>query len=351
MRWLASAAALQLLCLVDLATAIPDYDQQLQSKRLTGRQEALLLFKRQSSTCPNGYFQCPIEFGGGCCANGRICATSSCPAGISPMQPMPNPSASNAPAPPATSAQQPTQQPTQAPPTTQQPTTAPPETTAQPTTQAPPPSSTDAPASTQPPAPSSSAASSGTNTLPPSGTATDAAEAAASTSADPAAAGTLYAPRGISSGAIVGIVFAGITGAVIVGLVLWRAIIGIKSPKKGKRPMMARAGGSGGGGGGGGVFGALKNPFAKKQPPVAAAQSMMQHHHDQAPMSHTAAAMGFGPHNGGGEGVPPYMQDRSSLDEHDTSYNSNRGLQGGDLGYRSVESFDRDDANQGLFHR
>ncbi|KAF3901393.1 hypothetical protein AA313_de0203894 [Arthrobotrys entomopaga] len=340
MRWLASAAAaaLQLLCLVDLATAIPNYDP-LQSKRLTGRQEALLLFKRQSSTCPTGYFQCPIEFGGGCCANGRICATINCPAGNPPMQPMPNPSAS---------AQQ---QPTQAPPTTTtqpQPTTAPP---SQPTTTEapPPPSSTDADAatSTQPSAPSSSDASD-TDTSSPTGTATDVADAAATTT-DPAAAGTLYAPNGISSGAIVGIVFAGITGAVIVGLVLWRAIIGIKNPKKGKRPMASR----GAGGGAGGFLGGLKNPFAKKQaPPTGAAQSMMQHHqHDQAPMSQTAAAMGFGPHNGGGEGVPPYMQDRSSLDDHDTSYNNNRGFQGGDLGYRSVESFDRDDANQGLFHR
>ncbi|EPS42880.1 hypothetical protein H072_3128 [Dactylellina haptotyla CBS 200.50] len=353
MHWLSSAAAVQLLCLLDIAAAISDYGFGT-SKKLTGRQEALLVFKRQTS-CQDGYFLCPVEFGGGCCANGRRCATRDCPV-MQPGSPDPN-AVTGAP----TSVAQPTTQP---------PTSAPPQTTAQPdtTSQEPPSSTNPAETTAQTTAPSSTEA---TDTASQSGTATNAADGASSSTAAASADGTQYTPMGISSGAIVGIVFAAITGVVIVGLVLWRAIIGIRNPKKkGKKraapgpPQLGGGGGNGGGavgaagagsrglfGGNRRLFGALSNPFAKKPTGPTAQPMMMAHgHSDEQPMSQTAAAMGFGPQSGGNQGVPPYMQDRSSLEEQDTSYNNGRGFQGGDLGsYRSVESFDRDDANQGLF--
>ncbi|KAF3910192.1 hypothetical protein ABW21_db0201439 [Orbilia brochopaga] len=365
MRWLSSVAAVQLLYLLDVATAIPDYDMMGFTKKLSGRHEALLLFKRQSTSCSTGYYQCPPEFGGGCCANGRMCATRDCPAAA--------PGASQAPLPPPANTRPPATRPATSappPPTTAPATTAAPETTESPeTTEAPdstsnaPESTTDAPESTTaaPTSAPSSAPPSSTDSSSQAGSATNAADASASTTVSAADAGTLYAPPGISSGAIVGIVFAAITGAVIVGLVLWRAIIGVKNPRrKGKRPMgpgsrdVVGAAGAGSGGffsGNSRLFGVFGG---KKKSGTGAAEAMMTRSvgEDQAPMSQTPQAMGFGPHSAEGGGVPPYMQDRSSLDQQDTSYNSRGGaFAGGDLGYQSVESFDRQDSTQGLFPR
>ena len=49
----------------------------LDSEKLNRRHEALLLFKRQDAFCLPGYYQCPVEFGGGCCAQGRVSRTTS----------------------------------------------------------------------------------------------------------------------------------------------------------------------------------------------------------------------------------------------------------------------------------
>ncbi|KAJ6259526.1 hypothetical protein Dda_5163 [Drechslerella dactyloides] len=355
MRWLSSVAALQLLCLLDVATAIQDYDMMGVSKKLSGRHEALLLFKRQASSCGDGFFQCPIEFGGGCCANGRTCATRDCPA-AAPGRPPPPPPANTNPPPtrPATSAAPP---PTSAPASTNAPATsqAPSSSDAPETTSGAPDSSTAAPTDTS--APSSSPPPTGTATE--SSTVTNAADAAGTTTSSAAADGTLYTPMGISSGAIVGIVFAAITGAVIVGLVLWRAIIGIRHPKrKGKRPMAPGGGviGAAGAGtrgffsGGRRIFGGFGGGKKSGTGPSEAMMSRSIGEDQMAPMSQTPAAMGFGPQSGDG-GVPPYMQDRSSLEEQDTAYSRGGAFQGGDLGYQSVESFDRQDSTQGLFPR
>ncbi|KAK6511828.1 hypothetical protein TWF481_000734 [Arthrobotrys musiformis] len=375
MRWLSSAAAVQLLCLLDIAIAIPDYGFGVDN-RLEPRREALLLYKRQDNPfCREGYFQCPPEFGGGCCADGRKCATRDCPAIRPGQEDIPN--AFTDTRPPQTFTNPPptplTARPSSTSETAEEVTsTEAPETTTAARTTAPPTTSdteteTEAPTTTGGPS-TAEAESTGTNTESQSGTATNAADAAETTTSSPAADGTLYTPMGISSGAIVGIVFAGITGAVIVGLVLWRAIIGIRHPrKKGKRPPppMAMAAGGAAAAGSGGVFGgnrrifgAFKSPFGGKKSGPGASEAMMARSadadaddEDNAPMSQSAAAMGFGPQPAGSEGAPPYAQDRSSLEDQDTSYNR-AAYGGGDLGYRGVSSYDRqDDDTQGLFPR
>ncbi|RVD83083.1 uncharacterized protein DFL_007485 [Arthrobotrys flagrans] len=376
MRWLSSAAAVQLLYLLEIATAVPDYGFGV-GNGLEPRREALLLYKRQDNPfCREGYFQCPPEFGGGCCANGRKCATRDCPAirpgeedipnvftDTRPPETFTNPPPSQVTAALATSTSEPPETTggtsTEAPETT----TEPPETTTAARTTSPATTDTDteAPTTTGP-------SSTGTNTGSQSGTATNAADAAATTTSSPANDGTLYTPMGISSGAIVGIVFAGITGAVIVGLVLWRAIIGIRHPrKKGKgsgpaAPDITGAAGAGAARGGAGgifggnrrIFGAFKNPFGGKKNGSGASEAMIPRSaddEDNTPMSQSAAAMGFGPQPVGSEGAPPYVQDRSSLEEQDTSYNR-AAYTGGDLGYRGVSTYDRqDDDTQGLFPR
>ncbi|KAK6529296.1 hypothetical protein TWF281_008473 [Arthrobotrys megalospora] len=382
MRWLSSAAAVQLLYLLDIATAIPEYGFG-GSNRLEPRREALLLFKRQDTPfCRDGYFQCRAEFGGGCCAIGRKCATRDCPAIPPGQQDIPNvftdtrppETFTNPPPGPTTSAQ--ATRTSQPPETTEGTTTeasgttteAPETTTAAPTTSA---AETDTETEAPTTAPESTEASStGTNTQSQSSTATNAADAAETTTSSPAADGSLYTPMGISSGAIVGIVFAGITGAVIVGLVLWRAIIGIRHPRRkgGKKrsappaPDVGGAGGAGAARGGAGgifggnrrIFGAFGNPFGGKKSGPGASEAMMPRSaddEDNTPMSQSAAAMGFGPQPTGNEGAPPYVQDRSSLDDQDTSYNR-AAYGGGDLGYRGVDTYDRqDDDTQGLFPR
>ncbi|KAK6353829.1 hypothetical protein TWF730_008253 [Orbilia blumenaviensis] len=371
MRWLSTAAAVQLLCLLDIATAIPDYGFGV-DHRLEPRREALLMFKRQADPfCRQGYYQCPPEFGGGCCADGRKCATRDCPAirpgqedipnaftDTRPPQTFTNPPPSAVTAGPATSTSEPTE-------TTGETSTEAPETTtgAQTTSAATTDTDTEAPTTTEPSTtgPSTEASSTETNTGSQSGTATNAADAAETTTGAPVADGTMYTPMGISSGAIVGIVFAGITGAVIVGLVIWRAIIGIRHPKKkGRKPAPPAVGAAGAGAAGGffsgnrRIFGAISNPFGGKKSGPGAAESMIPRSADDddtAPMSQSAAAMGFGPQPGGQEGAPPYVQDRSSLEEQDTSYNRPT-YTGGDLGYRGVDTYDRqDDDTQGLFPR
>ncbi|KAK6335211.1 hypothetical protein TWF718_010647 [Orbilia javanica] len=362
MRWLSSAAAVQLLCLLDIAAALPDYGFG-EGKKLDPRREALLLYKRQDNPfCREGYFRCRVEFGGGCCANGRKCATRDCPALSPGEEDIPN--AFTDTRPPETFTNPPPTRATSAQATS---TSEPPETTAETSTDAPETTTaarTTSPATTdtETEAPTTTGPSStGANTQSQSGTATNVADSAETTSASPAADGTLYTPMGISSGAIVGIVFAGITGAVIVGLVLWRAIIGIRHPrKKGKRPPMAMGAAGAAGAGSGGVFGnrrifsLVKNPFGGKKSGPGASESMMARSapddEDNAPMAQTAASMGFGPQPAGSEGAPPYSQDRSSLDDQDTSYNP--AAYGGDLGYRGVSTYDRpDDDTQGLFPR
>ncbi|KAK6510444.1 hypothetical protein TWF506_009551 [Arthrobotrys conoides] len=386
MRWLSSAAAVQLLYLLDIATAVPEYGFGVDN-RLEPRREAMLLYKRQDNPfCREGYFRCGVEFGGGCCANGRKCATRDCPAlrpgeedipnvftDTRPPQTFTNPPPSQVSIAQATSSAEPPETTdatsSEAPETTSEAaetTTDAPETTTAASTTSPAmtdtETDTEAPTSTGPS--SSRASSTGTNTSSQSSTATNAADAAETTTSSPVADGTLYTPMGISSGAIVGIVFAGITGAVIVGLVLWRAIIGIRHPrKKGKKPPgvpgAAGAGGAGAAGGGffGGnrrIFGAVKNPFGGKKGGTGASESMIPRSaddEDNTPMSQSAAAMGFGPQPTGNEGAPPYVQDRSSLEDQDTSYNRSA-YSGGDLGYRGVSTYDRqDDDTQGLFPR
>ncbi|KAF3316521.1 hypothetical protein TWF173_001807 [Orbilia oligospora] len=384
MRWLSSAAAVQLLYLLDIATAVPDYGLGA-DKRLEPRREAMLLFKRQDTPfCREGYFRCRPEYGGGCCPNGRICATRDCPAlrpgeedipgaftDTRPPQSFTNPPPSQATVAQATSSSEPSETTggtsTEAPETTtaaQETTTDAPETTtaARTTSRATTNTDTDTEAPTTTGPSTAEASSTGTNTASQSGTATNAADAAETTTSSPAADGTLYTPMGISSGAIVGIVFAGITGAVIVGLVLWRAIIGIRHPrKKGRKPVPGAPGAAGAGGASGGIFGgnrrifgAIKNPFGGKKNGPGASESMIPRSaddEDNTPMSQSAAAMGFGPQPTGNEGAPPYVQDRSSLEEQDTSYNR-AAYGGGDLGYRGVSSYDRqDDDTQGLFPR
>ncbi|KAF3935856.1 hypothetical protein ABW19_dt0205322 [Dactylella cylindrospora] len=357
MRWSSSlAAAVQLLYLIDVASAVPDY--QGTSKKLSGRQEALLLFKRQTPFCAEGYYQCPAEFGGGCCANGRRCATRDCPAIQPGASDIPNANTQpngNTPSPTPTPTPTPSTQP---PPTTATPTPTTEAETTQTTEQ--PETTTDRPSSTQ---------TTGSSSPSQSGTATQEADSAGAetTTAAPASGPP---PTGITMGAIVGIAFAGITGAVIVGLVVWRAIVGNPKKKKGKSRAIpageraaaaAAAGGASGAAGAGTrgfslggnrrIFDAFSGVFgAKKTGESGEAMIPRSSTDDHAPMSQTPGAMGFGP-TGSGE-TPHYMDDRGSLDEQDTSYRgADTSYRGGDLGYRSVDSFESGDTTQGLFPR
>lgn len=71
MQWQWMFLAIGILRLLNTAGAKLGYGQQA-ADRATSHHEPIVFTKRQTPVCEVGYFQCPLEFGGGCCPEGRV---------------------------------------------------------------------------------------------------------------------------------------------------------------------------------------------------------------------------------------------------------------------------------------
>ena len=157
--------------------------------------------------------------------------------------------------------------------------------------------------------------------MTPAEVSAEAAQASASASQVAFIAGGTKYKSGITTGAKVGIAFAAVIGAIIVGLVVWRCVIHIRNPKpkRGKKPMpkppaaAAPARGEGGADGDGGHAGkkGIGLPWGKQK---------------YAPMP-------------GVDDHEPMMMSSSAAPVFDTNTGYMSAGPGGDLGHREADTY------------